>query len=156
MGMRASLREVREGDLGRLSDRNQVYDLFRRDDPSALSLEKSWHGLDRLLTDAGREAELGFLLVGGTEVGMPLSYGRPRLLSSDFVRRLDAALRGIPDDQFWAGFDPQQFEADGVYPGIWDEPPDDLREEYVSYLHELREFVGRVAASGGQIVVVIL
>jgi hypothetical protein len=156
MGMRASLREVREGDLTRLSDRNQVYGLFARDDPAALSLEKSWDGLHRLLTAAGREAELGFLVGGGTEVGVPLSYGRPRLLSADFVRRLDAALRGMTDDQFWSGFDPHQFEADGVYPGIWNEPPDDLREEYVSYLHDVREFVGLVAASGGQIVVVIL
>jgi hypothetical protein len=120
------------------------------------SLEKSWDGLHRLLTAAAREPELGFLVCGGTEVGVPLSYGRPRLLSDDFVRRLDAALRGITDDQFWAGFNPQQFEADGVYPGIWDEPPDELREEYVSYLHELREFVGRVAAKCGPIVVVIL
>jgi hypothetical protein len=156
MGIRARPREVREGDLARLNDSGQIYDLFRRDDPVVLDLEKSWDGLHRLLTAAGRESELGFLLGGGAEVGAPLTYGRVRLLPNDFVQRLDAALRGITDDQFWAGYDSQQFEADGVYPGIWDEPPDDLREEYVSYLHELQKFVGRVAAAGGQIIVVIL
>ncbi|MGK4302097.1 DUF1877 family protein, partial [Klebsiella pneumoniae] len=80
---------------------------------------------------AGTAPELGFLYGGGTEVGVRLGYGRPRLLDADFVRRLDAALHGVSDEQFWAGFDAQQFEADGVYPGIWDEPPDQLRDEYV-------------------------
>ena len=45
------------------------------------------------------------------------------------MRRLDAAMRGVSDEQFRAGFDAQQFEADGVYPGIWDEPADELRDE---------------------------
>jgi hypothetical protein len=156
MGMRASLREVQDGDLARLGDLDQLYDVFRRDYPATLGLEKSWDGLHRLLTAAAQDDALGFLLGGGSEVGVALTYGRPRLLSADFVRRLDAALRGVTDDQFWAGFDARRFEEDGVYPGIWDEPADELREEYVSYVHELKTFVGRVAASGGQIVVVIL
>src|SRR4051794_13744999 len=128
MGMRASLREVQPGDSARLGDFDQVFGLFGRGDPAALSLEKAWDGLHRLLTGAGTAAELGFLLGGGTEVGVQLSYGRPRLLDAGFVRRLDVALRGIGDDRLWAGFDARRFEADGVYPGIWDEPPDELRE----------------------------
>jgi Domain of unknown function (DUF1877) len=87
---------------------------------------------------------------------VPLSYGRARRLDADYLRRLDAALGGVSDDQFWAGFDPGQFEADGVYPGIWDEPPDELREEYVGYLGEVRALVSRVAAAGGEIVVAVV
>ena len=156
MGMRAVLREVRAGDLWRLADPAAVFGLFGRDDPGLLSLEKSWDGLHRLLGAAGGAPELGFLLGGGTEVGPRLSYGRPRLLDAGFVRRLDAALRGIADDRFWAGFDARLFEADGVYPGIWDEPADELRDEYLGYFRELRAFVGRAAAAGGEIVVAIV
>ena len=112
--------------------------------------------MQRLLTAAGTAPELGFLASGGTEVGVKLSYGRPRLLDVAFVRRLDAALRSMSDDQFWAGFDAAEFEADGVYPGIWDEPADELRDEHIGYLREVRELVGRVAAAGGEIVVAIV
>jgi hypothetical protein len=154
--MRAYLREVQDGDVASLSDRERTFQLFGWNDPAVLGLEKSWDGLHRLLTAAGRQAELGFLRGGGTEVGVQLSYGRPRLLSSDFVARLDAALKTVTDDEFWAGFDPQRFEADNVYPFIWDEPPDELRAEYVSYLHELQKFVVRVATNGGQILVVVV
>lgn len=156
MGMYARLREVQQGDLPRLNDRDEVSDLFGRNSPATLTLEKSWDGLHRLLTAAGTAPELGFLFGGGTEVGPQLSYGPARLLDGRFVRRLDAALRQISDHQLWAGFDAHQFEADGVYPGIWDEAPDELREEYVGYFHELRDFVGRVAALDGEIIVAIV
>jgi hypothetical protein len=156
MGIRTYLREVQEGDLPRLSDPEHIFKLFRWDDPAVLNLEKSWDGLHRLLTAVGSQAELGFLRSGGTEVGAQLSYGRPRLLSRDFVRRLNAALKAITDEQFWAAFDAKVFKADDVYPGIWDEPPDELREEYVFYLHKLRNLVERVAAAGGQVALVVL
>jgi hypothetical protein len=156
MGIRASLREVRAGDVARLNDVNQAIELLDSSNPDTLNLEKSWDGMLRLLTAAGTAPELGFLAAGGTEVGANLSYGRPRLLDADFVRRLDAALRNMTNDQFWAGYDAEQFEADGVYPGIWDESEDDLRDEYVQYLGEVRELVGRVAAAGGEILVAIV
>jgi Domain of unknown function (DUF1877) len=156
MGMRARIREVQAGDVVRLDDREQALGVLGRNDPATLDLDKSWDGMHRLLTAAGTAPELGFLFTGGTEVGIQFTYGRPRLLDVGFVRRLDTALRGVSDDQFWAGYDADQFEADGVYPGIWDESADELRDEYVSYRREVRELVGRVATAGGEIVVAIL
>jgi hypothetical protein len=156
MGMRARLREVQAGDIDRLSDPKQASEVLGNRSVAALNLEKSWDGMHRLLTAAGTAPELGFLFAGGTEVGVDLGYGRARLLDAGFVRRLDAALRGVSDDQYWAGFDAQQFEADDVYPGIWDEEPDELREEYVEYLREVREFVARVAAAGSEILVAVM
>lgn len=157
MGMIAYLREVSESDLARLSEMDEENDLFRRGDAAVLSLEKSWHGLHYLLTGSAAEADepLGFLMVGGQEVGEDMGYGPPRLLSADFVQQLNTALRGITEDQLWARFDAEQFEAEGIYPGVWDEPADELREEYVTYFHQLRDFVSRVAKAGGQMVVVL-
>ena len=156
MGMRAYLREVQGGDIALLSDSKRFMDLFRRGDQAVLSLEKSWDGLHHLLTATSEQAELGFLFGGGTETGLDPGYGRPRVLPPDFVKRLDAALNRISDDQFWSGFNARRFDAEGVYPWIWHEPVEDLREEYISCLSDLRRFVQRVAASGRELLVVIL
>lgn len=156
MGMRMSLREVQPGDLQRLNDPDQADDLFIGDEDGSISLEKSWDGLHHLMTAAGSAPELGFLHEGGTEVGEDLGYGPPRVLNADYVRKLNAALQGISDEQLWAGYNAERFEADDVYPGIWDEEEDDLREEYVEYFHELKNFVARVAAAGREIVVALL
>jgi hypothetical protein len=154
--MRAYLREVSESDVETLSDCEQLIEHFHWKNPAVLNLEKAWDGLHRLLIGAGPQAELGFLQKGGTEIGPDIDYGRARLFSSEFVGRLNQALNAMSDDQFWAGFDPQRFEADQVYPWIWDEDPEELREEYVFYLRELKKLIGRVAASGGQVAIVIL
>jgi hypothetical protein len=158
MGMIAYLREVSDDDLRGLDDPGRAHALFRRDEPGVLSLEKSWDGLHFLLTgsaDRGTDS-LGFLMSGGREIGANLGYGRPRLLPPDYVQSLHTALAGISDDQLWGRFDAQRMEAEGIYPLIWDEPPDDLRDEYLTYFHDLRDFVARVAASGGQLLVAIV
>jgi hypothetical protein len=40
-------------------------------------------------------------------------------------------------------------EQQEVYPGIWDEPEEDLKEEYLAYFHDLRQVVA-AAAQGRQ------
>jgi hypothetical protein len=155
------VREVADGDLDILAGpAGQAYELFRRDDASGrlLCLEKSWHGLHYLLTGSARGGKepLCFLNRGGRPVGRALGYGRPRLLGADFVRRLDAALRGVSDDTLWGRFDPARFTAEGIYPFIWDEPEDQLRDEYLGYFHRLKGFVSRVAARGGELLVVVV
>ena len=165
MGMIGYLREVSDADLrlldgvrGLLDGVREAQRLFRRDDPDALCLEKDWHALHYLLTGSaeGGGDPLGFLMAGGREVGQDIGYGRPRLLPPDFVRRLDAALQGMTDDQFWGRFDAQRFEAEGIYPEVWDEPPDDFRDVFIPLFHEMRAYIARVAESGGQLVVAIV
>lgn len=155
MGMTFHLHAIQPGDVDRLDDHNELFEMFNRDDDTTLSLEKSWDGLNRLLTSVGSEPELGFIQHGGDEVGPMLDYGHLRLFSAEFVHSLDVALNNFTDDQFWAGYDEQQFEDDGIYPGVWDEPEDELREEYVGYLHGLRKFIHRVAKDNGEFMVVL-
>ncbi len=159
MGMIGYLREVSDLDLQQLDDDLEAYNLFQHDDRVALCLEKDWHALHYLLTGSteGGGDPLGFLLTGGHEVGSELGYGRPRLLDSTFVQRLDKALQGITEDQFWSRFDAQRFEAEEIYPGNWgDEPPDSQRDAFVPVFNEVRGYVARVAAAEGQMVVVIV
>lgn len=161
MGVRASLREVKSADLAKHRDPAGLLQPGGHSKGEIVSLEKSWHGMNELLTAAGEAEELGFLLDGG----IPLAPGGadededgddpPRLLDPAFVARLNAALAAISDDDYWAGYDAEAFEENSIYPGIWDEDPEDLREEYVSYLEQVRTLVARVAAEGGGIIVTI-
>jgi hypothetical protein len=155
------IREVAPGDLDFLaSSTEQAYDLFRRDDPSnrVLSVEKAWHGLHYLLTGSAKRGKepLCFLNQGGRSVGRALAYGRPRLLDREFVQQLDAALQRISDDELWGRFDATRFTAEGIYPFIWDEPEEQLRDEYLDYFHRLKTLVSRVATRGGELLVVVL
>jgi hypothetical protein len=43
----------------------------------------------------------------------------------------------------------------GVYPGIWDEDEDDLKDEYLTYFHELKQVVAAAAQSRRGLVVTI-
>jgi len=150
MGMRVHVRAVRAADLPQMrangldpssTSRNQV--------PSA-HLEKAWHGLHYLLTGSSGESgvPLGFLLEGGREVGEDLGYGSPRLFEPGEVQSLNSVLAPITDDELWSRFDADAMEAEGVYPGIWDEDEEELREEYVTYFQELKKVVAQ-ASSGG-------
>jgi hypothetical protein len=155
------IREVAPGDLDILaSSAEQAYDLFRRSDPSnrVLSIEKAWHGLHYLLTGSakGGKEPLCFLNHGGRSVGRALAYGRPRLLGREFVQQLDAALQEISDDDLWSRFHAARLTAEGIYPFIWGEPEDQLRDEYLDYFHRLKTFVRRVATWGGELLVVVV
>jgi Domain of unknown function (DUF1877) len=147
MGMRCAIKTVNPSAVkASLSQRT-----------SSVHLEKAWHGLHYLLTGSASEGELplAFLLQGGEEVGEDDGYGPPRLFSHDQVRELDSALAAISDDELWSRFDPQEMSAEGVYPDIWDEEEEELREEYLTYFHEIKNIVTN-ANAGKQALVVML
>jgi Domain of unknown function (DUF1877) len=124
---------------------------------TSLSLEKAWHGLHYLLTGSVGEGEwpLAFLLQGGEEVGEDDGYGPPRRFSHEEVQELDAALAAISDDELWSRFDPEQMSDEGVYPDCWDEPESDLRDEYLTYFHEMKRVIAKANADGHGLLVML-
>jgi Domain of unknown function (DUF1877) len=123
--------------------------------PSA-RLEKAWHGLHFLLTGSAWEGEgvLAFLISGGERVSdLDLGYGPARFLRPDAVQQLDAVLSRISDDELWSHFDPARMEAEGIYPGIWDEPEEDLRDEYLTYYQGLKAVVHQAREQGKALIV---
>jgi hypothetical protein len=160
VGIRAFLKQVQPGDLERLEQPDGALELFHRGNANTISLEKTWDGLHRLLVATGPQPELSFIYEGGTEVGLEgdddETDGRPRLLDSASVKRLASALQHITADQLWAGFDANQIEQDDVYPGIWDEDEDELREEYTSMFEVLQDFMSRVAGSDGEVLIALM
>ena len=140
--MRVHVRAVRPAEMQRL-EQAEVYSGLQRDQTSSVHLEKAWHGLHFLLTGSAGESgvPLGFLLEGGQEVGEDDGYGAPRLFQPGEVQQINAALAPISDDELWGRFDPELMEAESIYPGIWDEGEEELRDEYLTYFHELKKVV---------------
>ena len=109
---------------------------------TAVSLEKSWHGLHYLLTGEVWQGQgpLAFLLAGGKQVGddddSPLRWFTP-----EETIEIDRALSAVTDDKLWSRFDADEMASQDIYPGIWDEGQEELREEYVDYFHGLKEVV---------------
>ena len=77
------------------------------------------------------------------------------------VEQLVGKLRGISWGfvvqlvQLWANYDAAKFTSAGIYPEIWDEPADELEEEYVDSFEMLKEFVAQVAESGDSLRIVL-
>jgi hypothetical protein len=138
MGMRVNVRAVRPADVHSSQERGQT--------PS-VHLEKAWHGLHFLLTGSAGESgvPLGFLLEGGQEVGEDDGYGAPRLFQPAEVQQINTALAPISDEELWGRFDPELMEAESIYPGIWDEDEEELRDEYLTYFRELKKVVAQAA-----------
>ena len=148
MGMYCSIRALSPAQLEQLDLAEDVAAAHERSGPSA-HLEKSWHGLHYLLTGSAMAGDmpLAFLLLGGEPAGEDADEG-PRFIQPEEVRQINTALSPISTEQLWSRFDPARMEEEGVYPGIWDEPEDDLREEYVGYFQELKRVVAQAAAAG--------
>jgi hypothetical protein len=133
-----------------------IRDFLGAETTPSTGLEKAWHGLHFLLTGSAWESEgvLGFLASGGEALGqVDLGYGPARFLRPDAVEQLDDALSQISDDELWSRFDPARMETEGVYPVIWDEPEDELRDEYLGYFRKLQAFVSQARRDGKALIV---
>lgn len=119
--------------------------VFEPADETQINLQKSWHGLHYLLSEGQGESPLGFLLEGGTPLGEDRGYGAPRLFQPEEVQQIQAAMANVSDDQLWSRFNSAKMLELYVYPGIWDEPEKELREEYLMYYHQLKRLVALAA-----------
>jgi hypothetical protein len=120
-----------------------------------VSLEKAWHGLHYLLTGEVWEGTgpLAFLLVGGEHVND--DEEAPRWFTPQEATEIHQALTAVSDDQLWSRFDAQQMEQLEVYPGIWDEDEDELKDEYLTYFLQLKQVVSAAAESGQGLLIAI-
>jgi predicted S18 family serine protease len=99
---------------------------------------------------------LNFLASGGVPVGdEDVGYGPARVLDPAGVSALNAALATFSMTDFERNFDPASLSKAEIYPQIWDEPLDDLKEEYGSYLNEMKAHVQRAAGAGQAMLVAI-
>src|SRR4051794_3705240 len=127
--------------------RSAPFNATGRQGSRMVNLEKAWHGIHFLLTASAMEGSwpFGFLLYGGEAVGADEATRR---LSPASVREVNTALSSISDTELWGRFDADRMTAEGVYPNIWDEPEEELKEEYLMYYRELKQFIEQAAQAG--------
>ena len=138
----------------RLASDPDFFAEFTRYDDSAVvsvSLEKAWHGLHYLLTGGAWEVggPRAFLIAGGSEIPeSDAGYGPARLFSPEETAEINAVISPISDDDLWRRFDPKEMASQDIYPMIWDEPEDDLKQEYLFYFVDLKKLIANAAAAG--------
>jgi hypothetical protein len=149
MGMYCDILAVTPQQAGQLADDPSSIETI--EPARSVNLEKAWHGLHYLLTGDpwGGDPPLDFIATGGEPIGdADLGYGPARLLAAKDVRVLAESLAHISDQELWSRFDADDMNVQEIYPMIWDEPEDDLRDEYLMYFRELKAFVAQAANDG--------
>jgi hypothetical protein len=158
MGMYCEVSAASREDVGRFSEDDDLLSgpfTARTATADSVSLEKAWHGLHYLLTGEVDEADgpEAFLLAGGEVVGD--DEDGIRWFTPNETIDIDRALSAVSDNALWSRFDAARMEQLGIYPGIWDEDEDDLKDEYLTYFQELKQVVAAAAQSGRGLVVTI-
>jgi hypothetical protein len=122
-----------------------------------LVLDKAWHAIHYVLNGSrlGGDEPLNFLASEGTPVGeVDVGYGPARVLSSQQVRQLAAALILIDPAERGRHVDLQRLDQESIYPGRWGRNGYDA-EYVVATYRQLREFVTRAAQQGNGLILYI-
>lgn len=145
---------------GLLAEPARIDDVLDPDADDVLDLDKAWHGVHVLINgDIGEvTTPAGAAFFGGEPVGpdggdADGGYGPARLMRPELVQESARALGELDLMALLERYDPQAWDADGVYPSGWGEG------EALSYLlpalQQLREFLTGAARDGQAVVSMI-
>lgn len=113
---------------------------IQKERPS-LAIEKSWQAIHFILNGDPWKGSgiLHNAVLGGTEVGEDLGYGRPRYVDPFKVIQTSTALDRITDEEFKKKARAAKFSDNGIY--VYEDPlsAEDL-EELVDYFSQVRAF----------------
>ncbi len=120
-------------------------------------LNKAWHAIHFALTGSrlGGEEPLNFLVSEGTPVGeVDVGFGPARVLTSQQVSQIAAALAPIEPDEVARRVDLTRFDQEVIYPGNWQR--NGFGVDYVSSSYrEMRDLIERAAERGEGLVLYI-
>jgi len=120
-------------------------------------LNKAWHAIHFALTGSrlGGDEPLNFLVSEGTPVGeVDVGFGPARVLTSQQVSQLAAALAPIEPAEVARRVDLTTFDQEVIYPGNWQR--DGIGVDYViSNYREMRDLIGRLAKRGEGLILYI-
>lgn len=119
-------------------------------DPSLIELDKTWDGLNYLLTDGNERAgePWCFLLRGGEEIGEYASYDPVRILQPAQVKAWSAALASLSHEDIKGRYRPEQMDGGDVYPGGWTRDGHGNLQWLLNGFEKLRSGVKRAADQG--------
>src|ERR1700680_3405015 len=154
MGMIGNLRPASDSEIEQLLVRPADVTRFLygadADGRERVVLDKAWHAIHFVLTGSrlGGEEPLNFLVSEGTPVGeVDVGYGPARVLTSDQVRALAAALATVAPDDLGKRVDLKTLDDEIIYPGGWQR--NGFGVDYVvSKYRDMRSLIERLAERG--------
>lgn len=116
-------------------------------------VEKAWHGISYLLNENadGADDPLRMAILGGAPVGEDLGYGPARVLKAGQVKAVAAALEKLTGEQFRNAFNPAAMTEARIYPGNWDEGPEELNYLETYYQRLVLFYRGAAARGDGAV-----
>jgi Domain of unknown function (DUF1877) len=161
MGMIGNLRPASDSEIERLLANPAEITRFlygaEADGRERVVLNKAWHAIHFALTGSrlGGEEPLNFLVSEGTPVGeIDVGFGPARVLTSQQVRQLAAALAPIEPAEVARRIDLGKFDQEVIYPGNWQR--DGIGVDYVlTNYRDMRNLIGRLAERGDGLVLYI-
>ena len=161
MAMIGNLRPASDAEIARLLANPSEVTRFlygsEADGSDRLVLNKAWHAIHYVLNGSrlGGKEPLNFLVDEGTPIGeVDVGFGPARVLTSDRVRQLAAALEPIRPDEVAQRVDLKRFDDEAIYPGNWQRNGYDA--SYVaSHYRNMRELVARAAERGQGLILYI-
>ena len=136
----------------RLPKRNAVLSISL--DPTigekiGLDLDKSWHGIQYLLTRTAWKGEFpANFLISGTEIGdIDVGYGSAKAFSSAEVKKIHKYLAKITQEELFKNYYPRKMMEAEIYPEIWDRAEEkEMNKRYLTdYFAALKTFIEEVA-----------
>ncbi len=116
-----------------------------------IDVDKAWQGIHYLLTGTADQGEgpQSLAVLGGEEFGPEIGIGSARFLTPQQVSDVSAALAGFSESELRANFNPQDMQAQGVYPEIiWVRDGEDSLDYLLENFWPLAEFYADAAARG--------
>jgi Domain of unknown function (DUF1877) len=161
MGMIGNLRPASDSEIERLLANPAEITRFlygaEADGRERVVLNKAWHAIHFALTGSrlGGEEPLNFLVSEGTPVGeIDVGFGPARVLTSQQVRQLAAALAPIEPAEVARRIDLGKFDQEVIYPGNWQRDGIGVDDVLTNY-RDMRNLIGRLAERGDGLVLYI-
>jgi hypothetical protein len=161
MGMIGNLRPASDAEIERLLGHPSEITRFlygsEADGCERVVIDKAWHAIHYALNGSrlGGDEPLNFLVSEGTPVGeVDVGYGPARVLTSQQVRALAAALATVAPDDLGKRVDMKTLDDEIIYPGGWQRNGFDV-DYVVSKYSAMRSLIEQLAERGEGLVLYI-
>ena len=159
--MIANLRPASDGEIeGLLANPEEITRFLYgadADDSERVVLNKAWHAIHFALTGTrlGGEQPLNFLASEGTPIGqVNVGYGPARVLTSQQVRQLAAALAPIEPDEVARRVDVALLDREAIYPGNWQRNGYSVDYVVANY-RDMRQLIAKLAEQGRGLIIYV-
>ena len=122
-----------------------------------LSIEKTWNGIDFLLTGTNKtdQGPRSWVIYGRRQIGEDMGYGPPGILTPDEVKQVAALLKEETPEKLASRYDPALMDKQKIYPEIWVSEGKNGLDWLLDYYRQLVSFYENAAKNGQGILIII-